>query len=53
MSDIVRKYQVAHRLDMISYRYYKEFGMYDKINFIKDVAIPEYLPYLKNITQLD
>lgn len=49
LRDVIAKYQVVNRLDMISYRYYKEFGVYDKINFFKDLKVPNYLPFTQNI----
>jgi hypothetical protein len=49
----MRKYQTVNRLDMISYRYYKEFGFYEKINFFKDIKMPSYLPFMQHIIGYD
>ena len=43
-------YHVAHRMESISNRYYKEFHE-DPLNTASKIAIPDYLPFTKHLIE--
>lgn len=49
LRDVIKQYQVFYKFDMISYRFYNEFGHIDKTSFFENLRIPDYLPFTKNI----